>query len=665
MLLGLGLAIGSAALISAPRSRFTVHDKAYYQPESQVEFIRPGILFKITQAAIASDGTISATFKITDPEGLPLDLNGISTPGPVTVSMTAAYIPNDGVSEQYTNYVTVTVTDPASGRTATQATVDQGGIFRQIGDGIYTYTFITKAAQFDPTATHSIGGQAVRNLSEFDLGTQASDDVFTFVPNGNPVTTIRDVVSTAACNQCHDPLAVHGGTRKDIQYCVLCHTPQASDPITGNSLNMSVMVHKIHFGPNLPTVKAGGKYQLAGDGGALNDFSGTTFARDIRECTNCHQQASQSTNFKTCPDRAACGSCHDDVDFASGKNHVNLPQDSDDNCSQCHAADAASEFDASVPGAHTIPARSKQLPGVNFEILKVENAVAGGNPTVTFTIKDDAGNPVAPSSMEHVALVLGGPATDYARAVVEDVSKVPGPSDSYAYTFSYQIPKDATGTWTIGIEGAKTYTLNPGTVLQASQNQGGVNKLVSFSVDGSQLQPRRTVVSLQNCNNCHSSLSAHGGNRNQIEMCVLCHNPNATDADVRPAAKNPPEAIDFRTMIHKIHIGNDLTSDYMVYGYRGSVNQFNGVTFPGDRRDCSKCHVNGSEELPLGANLLSLTTPRDYITTTQPETAACLACHTAKSTAAHALSNTATFGESCDVCHGREADFSVDKVHAR
>jgi OmcA/MtrC family decaheme c-type cytochrome len=268
--------------------------------------------------------------------------------------------------------------------------------------------------------------------------------------------------------------------------------------------------------------------------------------------------------------------------------------------------------------------------------------------------------------MEHVAVVLAGPTTDYPQAISEDLSKVPGPNATYTYTLQHLIPADAKGTWTIGIEGAKTYTVNPGTVLQMSQNQGGVNKLVSFSVDGSLAQPRRIVVSLDNCNSCHSSLSAHGGNRNQIETCVLCHNPNATDSSARPAANNPPQAIDFRTMVHKIHTGTQLSSDYTIYGYRGSVNNFNGVTFPGDRRDCEKCHVNGSEELPPPANLLPVVTPRDYLTTTLPTAAACLACHTDKSAAAHASNNTnAVFGESCDVCHGPAAQYSVDQVHAR
>jgi hypothetical protein len=45
--------------------------------------------------------------------------------------------------------------------------------------------------------------------------------------------------------------------------------------------------------------------------------------------------------------------------------------------------------------------------------------------------------------------------------------------------------------------------------------------------------------------------------------------------------------------------------------------------------------------------------------------AACLGCHDTQPAAAHALTMTAPFGEACAACHGSDADFSVDKVHAR
>ena len=60
--------------------------------------------------------------------------------------------------------------------------------------------------------------------------------------------------------------------------------------------------------------------------------------------------------------------------------------------------------------------------------------------------------------------------------------------------------------------------------------------MVNFSVDGSAVQPRRTVVALSNCNHCHVALSLHGGLRNNTEYCVLCHNPSNTDFTQRPNA---------------------------------------------------------------------------------------------------------------------------------
>lgn len=301
------------------------HQKAYYLSQDAVAFVRPGILFKITTAQVAPDGTITATFRITDPKGLLLDMDGVTTPGPVKVGMTLATIYNDHVSEEYASHVLQTVTDPKTGITATQATLDSGGTFQQLGAGVYTYTFKTKVPGFDPTATHSIGGQAERDLTEFNLGIQGIDDVYTFVPDGSPVTQVREVTGTPACNQCHNPLAMHGGARQKVAYCILCHNPGTSDPYTGNSLDMSEMIHKIHDGPNLPSVKAGGTYQLADDKGVLQDFSGTTFPRDIRECRTCHQQASQAEQFNTCPHDTACAACHDNVNFATGQNHPGGP----------------------------------------------------------------------------------------------------------------------------------------------------------------------------------------------------------------------------------------------------------------------------------------------------------------------------------------------------
>ncbi|MEK7405435.1 MAG: hypothetical protein AAB225_10035, partial [Acidobacteriota bacterium] len=106
--------------------------------------------------------------------------------------------------------------------TAVQAGTDANGVFEKIAEGEYQYTFNTKApATLDRTATHSVGVYSSRNLTEFDLGTQYGNDVYTFVPDGSKVTTVRDIVRTATCNaRCHDPLIGHGA-RRQVELCVL------------------------------------------------------------------------------------------------------------------------------------------------------------------------------------------------------------------------------------------------------------------------------------------------------------------------------------------------------------------------------------------------------------------------------------------------------------
>jgi OmcA/MtrC family decaheme c-type cytochrome len=214
---------------------------------------------------------------------------------------------------------------------------------------------------------------------------------------------------------------------------------------------------------------------------------------------------------------------------------------------------------------------------------------------------------------------------------------------------------------------------------------GAINPLVNFSVDGSPVQPRRTVIALSNCNNCHVQLSLHGNLRNQTEYCVLCHNPSNTDASQRVNATVasdkalPPQGINFNLLVHRIHDGVNVVpaggKPYIVVGYGGSHNDFSGVLFPamspaGDAtylQNCSLCHVNSTEQddLPLMGNLNPVTDPQGWINPIQPTASACSGCHVSKSESAHFLANTNSLGESCTVCHSAGALFAVDAVHAQ
>ncbi|MDE3166387.1 MAG: OmcA/MtrC family decaheme c-type cytochrome, partial [Acidobacteriota bacterium] len=444
-----------------------------------------------------------------------------------------------------------------------------------------------------------------------------------------------------------------------------CHSPQTVNPDTQLTQDMPVLIHKIHMGKNLPSVQSGTPYRIW-HRGRWSDFSDVGFpggTDELKNCAICHQGASQADQYKTAPSRAACGACHDNVDFASGKNHVNLPQVSDNLCANCHPAQG-NDFDTSVTGAHVVSTKSKQLPGVVFAITAVDNAKPGQKPAVSFTVKDDNGNPVDISKMTRFSLTMAGPTTDYANYVSEDARKASTSGGQYVYTFTAALPNDAAGTFVVGAEGYNTVTVNPGTVNAASVRDSGTNVVFYFGVNGVKAVPRRQIVSQAKCVGCHTDLPFHGGQRNQVEYCVVCHNPNLTDISQRNAG-DTAQSVNFKNLIHKIHTGANLTSDYTVMGHNKSVNNYNDIGYPGDRRDCQQCHLPGTYNLPVSDGQINQASPRDYITSMPPVTAACLSCHTTKAAASHALVMTSPLGESCDSCHGPNAEASVSKVHSR
>jgi OmcA/MtrC family decaheme c-type cytochrome len=686
---------GAALLLSTEKPVFTVHDKAYYLDPNTANFVRPGLVTKITGAQIATDGTISASVKITDPKGQPLDKDGITTPGAVSISFIAATIPAD--QTQYVAYTTRTQTSPITGVSAIQAGTDSGGTWTKTADGQYTYTFKTKAPNgYDQSATHTIGVYSSRSLTEFDLGTQYSDDTYNFIPAGGTVTKVRDVVRTESCNKCHDfnISGLHGGSRQTMELCVLCHQPQTVDPDTGNTVDMKVMTHKIHMGEYLPSVEAGTPYQIIGNRQSVNDYSTVAFPvinQDVpgpADCAACHERGNDAATQKNAyftPSRAACGACHDNVNFATGENHANLPQPSDNQCSNCHQPEGEYEFDISIKGAHAVPELSKTLAGINFDIKSVTGK-AGEAPNVVFSVTDNSGKPYPMSAFaavsgqpQRLALILAGPALDYGytqfgsdqRAngyVSEDPTKTANCDANGVcnYTFTHAIPANATGTYSVGIEGRLGLVINGGTNAQRTGEYGGKNKVAYFSVDGSQVVARRTVVSIDSCNQCHGTLRLHGQNRNQIEHCVTCHNPSETDVSRRPKDQAPSQTVQFAYMVHRLHAGEEVSGEYTIYGFGGSKNDFTEVRYPAILNNCTKCHVSNGQQIDGKADILQpVATARQYTNPTPGISAACGACHTSKTAWSHFLANTTQLGESCETCHGTAGEFSVDKVHAQ
>ena len=678
---------------SKPRAPYSSHEKAFFADPNLVQFVQPGLVFKVTAAAIAADGTITATVSVQDPSGLPLDRLGITTPGVVTLNFIAATIPKG--QEQYTAYTTRVRTGALTGKTVTVAGADTGGTYTQNSDGTYTYKFATKAPTgFDALATTTIGVYGSRNLTVYGLPNNNASTTYNFISAGGTVTVTRDVVKSTGCNNCHDQISFHGGSRRGVELCVLCHTPQSSIADTGQTVDFKVMIHKIHEGSSLPSVVAGGTYAIGS-----TDWSTVVYPADVRRCETCHQQdqkAAQATAYLTQPSRLACGSCHDNIDFAKGTNHVGGPQFDDKLCSTCHIPQGSYDFDASIKGGHVIPTESSLLGGIAITLTKVSSGTVGAKPVVAFTLKDGSGAPLPLKSVASLSFTMTGPTTDYGLTsfgsdvttpgyVTESATSAANPATCGAdgtclYTFLHAIPPKATGTFTIGVESRRSETVLPGTTIQQTIQYGAKNQVIYFSVDGSKVAPRRSVVATANCNRCHVALSLHGGLRNQTEYCVICHNPSGTDSPVRGSAvvaadkALPPQGINFNLLVHRIHTGENLPANrpYVVVGFGGSHNDFSDVRYPamnangnpGDTRNCSICHVNSSQ-LNLPAGLNSVTDPQGPINPDPPITAACTGCHVDISTASHAFSNQNQLGEACPVCHAAGAAFAVDQVHTQ
>lgn len=377
----------------------------------------------------------------------------------------------------------------------------------------------------------------------------------------------------------------------------------------------------------------------------------------------------EHTEWQVHPNRAACGACHDDVNFATGENHseLNLEMDDDSACHLCHVPDSGREYDRSIRGAHTVEYKSNQLGGVLVQIDRVTNSGPGQRPIVEFWLSNKYGL-LDPAELGRLRFAITGPNDDFDFYAQEEslgsLTNI-GPG-KWSYQFEAQLPGDATGSYSVGVEGRiNDVVLNPGTDDEMEVEDQIQNFTFAFAVTDEEPVGRRMVVDGNKCNACHSNLSLHGGNRHNPQYCITCHRPNNNDGSRRPDDALPAETIHFKYLVHKIHRGVELENGYTVYGFSGTPNDLSHFEFPGDLRNCDKCHVNESEQLPLPAGLLETPTPYAFIDPMEPATAACLACHDSVDAAAHAAANTGFLGESCSTCHGEDRAFSVDYVHAR
>src|SRR5262249_56390114 len=127
------------------------------------------------------------------------------------------------------------------------------------------------------------------------------------------------------------------------------------------------------------------------------------------------------------------------------------------------------------------------------------------------------------------------------------------------------VPYDPTKTHTLAIYATRDTSDVLGKDYYANVEQ-------DFRPDAAPVTDTWDVIANAACNTCHNPLSAHGGSRQDVKLCVTCHSPQTHDPDTG-------NTVDFKVMIHKIHRGEDLPSvqagtPYVIIGNNGSINDF-------------------------------------------------------------------------------------------
>jgi OmcA/MtrC family decaheme c-type cytochrome len=215
---------------------------------------------------------------------------------------------------------------------------------------------------------------------------------------------------------------------------------------------------------------------------------------------------------------------------------------------------------------------------------------------------------------------------------------------------------------------------------------------VNAGTGGPKAKPRRNIVNIDKCSDCHQELSLHGSNRtDEPQACVVCHNPMMTDVNMRTAdtgacaTGTDDQAIDFKRMIHQIHATGELGTTYDVCGFGARPHSLE-AEYPGRLNNCEGCHLPGTyyPDDPFDTTVVFGTTisANDPAILTDdvvlsPNVAVCSACHVDSLAIDHMNREGGDFAatkaadgtlisskdEGCVICHGPGRTADVKLVH--
>ncbi len=459
-----------------------------------------------------------------------------------------------------------------------------------------------------------------------------------------------------------------------VRTCKSCHNTEGyaayRDPADSSVRIPDPIVHRVHGvhkGAGLENPRNNDPAT-----GIFRDYIHVEFPADIKNCTYCHVD----DRWKTMPSRLACGACHDNIWFgtlasipATAEAHPGGAQFNDTGCSFCHPANTGGIMPVAV--AHKID-RSTEF-AVELSMTPPVNGthyVAGELPQISVILKNrSTGAAIDPATIteadwsryrlqvsgprEHTEPVLTTAAADHSRSgstsyiyndlrVRTDPTKEDPSIVRAASGITYQLADVA------GLE-AGTYTVFVQARFVNSPSSVGV---LNFQV-GTQAEEHKICT---NCTDCHDDTRMHGSYPFNPDVCKNCHDyqnqlPGKTgwnDSNwgfgAAPLARR----------VHGVHFGHYLNKPEEIHGEE-DAEHFGGIIFPQDVRNCTKCHADN----PMWKE--------------EPARIPCLACHDSDETIFHGALMTYDptwddpYGgdeiETCIVCHGDDAFFSVGSVH--
>jgi hypothetical protein len=310
----------------------------------------------------------------------------------------------------------------------------------------------------------------------------------------------------------------------------------------------------------------------------------------------------------------------------------------------------------------------------------------GGGPDVTlWPNRFTAGNPVVMSYRSHARAGYWRAAGEPFQAIYTPAtgeSDEIGPADG-----DWTALPVVDGTYKVGMWSNIDFTVTP---LGDLTTPGAWNNLATDNTtyrmmappatkafllgSATTLEVRDVIADEQSCNKCHGEIAAHGFGRRGLETCLLCHSSaGAEDAPLYSfngwyIGPTPRVTMDFRTMLHRIHMGKELTNGaaYVTNGiflgtaYPVRYDDIGFPTMPGGVTNCTTCHgANSTGWLePAPRNH-----PSPAVAPTRAWQAACMSCHDSVAAEAHADAMTGNGVESCAVCHRPGSELGADRVH--